>query len=55
MGFQWVGRYWAGEVGKVKKEPPPGAAVPAGSEHQVGNDEAEENAGSTDASMLTGS
>lgn len=55
MGFQWVGRYWAGEVGKVKKEPPPGAAVPAGSEHQVGNDEAEENAGSTDASMLAGS
>ena len=44
-------RYCAGEVGKVKKEPPPGAAVPGGNGHQVGKDEADEKAGRTDPSI----
>ena len=54
MGCQWVGRYWAGEVGKVKKDPPPGAAVPGGREHQAGKAEADDNAGSTEPSMVVG-
>lgn len=41
-----------GEAGKVKNEPPPGAAVPGGSGHQVGKDEEEEKAGRTGPSIV---
>lgn len=47
-----MGRYCVGDVGKVKKEPPPGAAVPGGSGHQVGKDEEVEKAGTTDPSIV---